>query len=134
MKRYKDFGFFSAKLDDIVNYIPARITAFLFIISAAILKKANWREATISALRDAHKHASPNAGWPEASLAGALNFSLGGKRFYNGQELDLPQMGNGKRDLGANDIKLALKLYNIMLRLVYFLIFIGAIIFLVLQY
>ncbi len=133
-KRYKDFGFFSAKLDDIVNYIPARITAFLFIISAAILKKANWREATISALRDAHKHASPNAGWPEASLAGALNFSLGGKRFYNDQELDLPQMGNGKRDLGVNDIKLALKLYNIMLLLVYFLIFIAAIIFLMLQY
>lgn len=132
--RYKDFGFFSAKLDDIANYIPARISALLFIIGATLLKEANWRKAAISALRDAHKHISPNAGWPEASLAGALDFSLGGKRFYNGQELDLPQMGNGKRDLGVNDIKLALKLYNIMLRLIYFLIFIGAIIFLTLQY
>ncbi len=131
-ERYRYFGFASAKLDDLVNFIPARLTALIFMLTAMLYKKANWREAVIAAFRDAHKHASPNAGWPEASMAGALGFGLGGKRSYNGSELDLLQMGNGKRDLTRSDIDLSLRFYDLMLRLVFFLIFVSALVFLIL--
>ncbi len=126
-ERYIDFGFASAKVDDIVNYIPARLSAILFIISAMIYRKSsNWKEASIAVLNDADKHASPNAGYPEAAMAGALGFSLGGKRKYGGEELDLAQMGNGKRDLTKEDIKIALGFYSFMSGFVLFLTFIGA--------
>ncbi|MHB1110497.1 MAG: cobalamin biosynthesis protein, partial [Devosia sp.] len=73
--------------------------------------------AWTTALRDARKHASPNAGWPEAALAGALGFSLGGPRAYDGEVHDLPEFGTGRRDLGPADIEKALELYAMMLNL-----------------
>jgi adenosylcobinamide-phosphate synthase len=116
-ERYRDFGWASARLDDLVNWIPARLTALLFAGAAFWVKGADAEGAWTTALRDARKHASPNAGWPEAALAGALGFSLGGPRAYDGEVHDLPQFGTGRRDLGPEDIRKALELYAMMLNL-----------------
>lgn len=110
--RYQDFGWASAKLDDVVNWIPARLSALLFMVAAVFVPKASAMIALKTVLRDARKHKSPNAGWPEAAVAGALGFGLGGPRNYKGVLLDLPSMGDGKRNLAPDDIDRALRLYN----------------------
>jgi adenosylcobinamide-phosphate synthase len=110
-ERYRDFGWASAKCDDLVNWVPARITAILFTLAASMTANASPRKALQTVFRDAHKHASPNAGWPETAMAGALGFGLGGKRRYNGEMLDLPQMGDGERSLTPHHINQALTLY-----------------------
>ena len=115
--RHREFGWASARLDDLVNWIPARLTALLFAGAAFWVKGADAEKAWTSALRDAKKHASPNAGWPEAALAGALGLSLGGPRAYDGEVHDLPEFGNGRRDLGPTDIIKALELYAMLLNL-----------------
>ena len=84
-ERYREFGWASAKLDDVVNWIPARLTALLLAGAAFFVKGADPEAAWRTALRDAKKHDSPNAGWPEAAMAGALGFSLGGPRSYDGE-------------------------------------------------
>jgi len=114
-ERYLAYGWAAAKVDDIANFIPARLTAILFAASALVVSGASASKAWATATRDAKKHASPNAGWPEAAMAGALDFGLGGPRSYQGQFLDLPQMGDGRRDLGATDIGRALNLYQRLL-------------------
>lgn len=113
--RYADFGWASARLDDLVNLLPARLTAMLFSAGAIMVKGANAGRAWGIALRDAGKHDSPNAGWPEAAMAGALDFALGGPRAYHGETLDLPKMGEGRTNLGSPDILKALDLYEAML-------------------
>lgn len=117
--RYREFGWASAKLDDIVNWIPARLTALLLAAAAFFVKGADPEAAWRTALRDAKKHASPNAGWPEAAMAGALGFSLGGPRSYNGKVVDLPAFGDGRTDLGPKDIHRGLQLYGAMLTIVF---------------
>ena len=112
--RYRDFGWASARLDDLVNLVPSRLTALLFSLAALFLAGANPTDSWRTARKDASAHLSPNAGWPEAALAGALGFSLGGPRAYQGQVHDLAPMGNGRRDLEAGDIRLALKLFGRM--------------------
>ena len=79
-ERYREFGWASAKLDDLVNWIPARLTAILFVIACFVVKDASPSSAWAAARRDAKEHSSPNAGWPEAAMAGALGFGLGGPR------------------------------------------------------
>jgi len=116
-ERHRDFGWASARLDDVVNWIPARLTALLVAGAAFWVKGADAEKAWTTALRDAKKHASPNAGWPEAAFAGALGFSLGGPRAYDGEVHDLPDFGTGRRDLGPADIGKALELYAMMLNL-----------------
>jgi adenosylcobinamide-phosphate synthase len=116
-ERYTDFGWASARLDDVVNWIPARLTALLFAGASFLLKGADAEKSWATALRDARKHASPNAGWPEAALSGAMGFSLGGPRSYAGELVELPAMGEGRRDLGPADIEKALQLYWMMLNL-----------------
>lgn len=116
-ERHRDFGWAAARLDDVVNWIPARLTALLVAGAAFWVKGAEAERAWTTALRDAKKHASPNAGWPEAALAGALGFSLGGPRAYDGEVHDLPEFGTGRRDLGPADIGRALELYAMMLNL-----------------
>lgn len=112
--RYRDFGWASAKLDDWVNFVPARITAFAYSLAAWMAPGANPREAWHHATHDAPNHASPNAGWPEAALAGALGFALGGPRAYHGEVLDLPTMGHGRTALGSNDIQRSVDLFDAM--------------------
>jgi adenosylcobinamide-phosphate synthase len=116
-ERYAELGWASAKLDDLLNWIPARLTALLFAGAAFWVKGADAEKGWTTALRDAKKHASPNAGWPEAALAGALGYSLGGPRAYEGEVHDLPQFGDGRRDLGPADIERSLQLYSMLLNL-----------------
>lgn len=111
-ERYRDYGWAAAKLDDLVNWLPARLTAMLITAACFITPHASPGAAWATARRDARKHESPNAGWPEAAFAGALGFKLGGPRSYDGELVDLPSFGAGKSDLVASDILRALVLYR----------------------
>lgn len=110
--RYRDYGWAAAKLDDLVNWLPARLTAILVTAACFATPHASPGAAWATARRDASKHESPNAGWPEAAFAGALGFRLGGPRFYDGELVDLPSFGTGKADLVGSDILRALQLYR----------------------
>lgn len=97
--RYAAFGWAAARFDDVLNFIPARLSALL--IAAAALSTPALRIA----IRDAGTHRSPNAGWPEGAMAGALGIALSGPRSYNGQHQDLPWVNpNGLRALGPAQI------------------------------
>jgi len=109
--RYREFGWASARFDDLLNWIPARITALLVAGAAFLVRRADPEQAWSTALRDARKHDSPNAGWPEAAFAGALGLRLGGPRAYQGEVHDLAAFGDGRADLTALDILRALELY-----------------------
>jgi adenosylcobinamide-phosphate synthase len=114
-ERHLDFGWASARFDDLVNWIPARLTALLFMAATFLVKGASIKAAWNTTLSDASKHDSPNAGWPEAAMAGALGFALGGPRAYDGEMHDLPTLGTGRADLASADIRKALELYSAML-------------------
>jgi adenosylcobinamide-phosphate synthase len=105
------FGWAAARFDDLLNLIPARLTALLVAGGAFFVGGAHPEAAWSAALRDAKQHESPNAGWPEAAFAGALGFQLGGPRSYAGEVVDLPSFGTGRLDLGPADIERALQLY-----------------------
>ncbi len=99
--RYRDFGWASARLDDVLNLIPARLTALLIALTHGWVDPA-------PILRDAPKHRSPNAGWPEAAMAPVLNVALSGPRSYHGQRQDFPWVWpEGRRDPGPDDIDAA---------------------------
>src|SRR5690554_49844 len=113
--RYADYGWAAARLDDLVNLVPARLTAVLVTIASFFVSGASPSKAWQAAKRDAMQHRSPNSGWPEASFAGALGFSLGGPRSYDGEMVDLPIMGQGETRLGPYHITRALTLYRVTL-------------------
>jgi adenosylcobinamide-phosphate synthase len=93
--------------------LPAsRLTALFFAGAAALKNSSDGKRAIDAAWRDAGKHRSPNAGWPEAAMAGALNLRFGGPRNYEGEHVDLPYMGEGRENLSRNDIEAGLKLYD----------------------
>ncbi|MBZ0215485.1 MAG: adenosylcobinamide-phosphate synthase CbiB, partial [Fimbriimonadaceae bacterium] len=108
--RYRYFGTAAARMDDALNFPAARLSGLLFAMARALKSlsgaKASWRVM----VRDADKHVSPNAGWPEAAMAGALDIRLGGPRQYDGRKVDLPWLGTGKTDLDGNDIRSAITL------------------------
>jgi adenosylcobinamide-phosphate synthase len=106
--RHEAFGFGAAKLDDLANLPAARLAALLLAIASA----SSWRGALAAASRDARRHASPNAGWPEASMAGALGLQLGGPRSYGGALVQGARLGDGRRDATRADIDRALTLYR----------------------
>lgn len=110
-EKYLEFGWASARFDDLLNWVPARVTALLVAGASFLTRRADPEHAWSTALRDAPKHDSPNAGWPEAAFAGALGFRLGGPRSYDGIEHELPSFGDGRAELGASDILKALELY-----------------------
>jgi adenosylcobinamide-phosphate synthase len=97
-ERYLHFGWASARLDDVLNLIPARLSALLLAVVAC-----SWR-ALATAVRDARKHPSPNSGWPEAAVAGALGARLGGTNYYDGEPEQRAFMGAPLRPLAAGDI------------------------------
>ncbi len=115
--RFLHFGWLSARLDDVMNFIPARLTGLLLALAAALTSPSAGARAFHVMWRDARRHVSPNAGWPEAAMAGALDISLGGPRSYGGRMVDLPFMGDGRRNLAREDIRRALRLYGQMLTL-----------------
>lgn len=110
--RYRYYGWSAARLDDLVNFVPARLSAVLIVIACFFVPDASPSKAWRAARRDAMGHKSPNSGWPEAAFAGALGFSLGGPRAYDGEVIDLATMGNGKKQLGPADIASAILLYR----------------------
>lgn len=102
--KYIDFGWASACLDDIANYLPSRFTA-LFMIMAAFFLKMNYKNAYKMVKRDGRKHLSPNSGYPEAAAAGALGVSLGGVNYYFGKKVVKPEIGEALKELNKEDIK-----------------------------
>ena len=111
-EKYGAFGYASARLDDIVNLPASRLSALLIATAAAVTDRdAAWR-AWETVTRDARKHRSPNAGWPEAAMAGALGLSLAGPRAYGGVMVEDAFMGDGRREANAQDIRAALALYR----------------------
>ena len=106
-ERYKDFGCWAARIDDIANYIPARLTAVLMVIASGkpSLLAFVWRNG--------RKHASPNSGYPEAALAGALDCRFGGPHYYFGQLFDKPFIGDNDRPLTTADMRKAVRINRI---------------------
>jgi adenosylcobinamide-phosphate synthase len=110
--RYAAFGWAAARLDDMVNLPASRLAALLIVAAAALTPRASAAQAWRAVLRDAHRHRSPNAGYPEAAVAGALGLALAGPRTYGGVEVADGFMGDGRRDATAADIRAALTLYT----------------------
>ncbi|HEY2245127.1 MAG TPA: adenosylcobinamide-phosphate synthase CbiB [Xanthobacteraceae bacterium] len=110
--RHADFGWAAARLDDLVNLPASRLAALLLIAAAVLRKGASARGAWRTVRRDAARHRSPNAGYPEAAMAGALDLSLAGSRVYGGVRAEDAFMGDGRRDIDAKDIWRALALYR----------------------
>lgn len=110
--RHLDFGRTAAKLDDVVNLPASRLSALLLILASLVLRGARATGAWRAVRRDATRHKSPNAGWPEAALAGALGFAIAGPRRYHGVLVSDPWMNDGGRwQLKAADIRASLALY-----------------------
>ena len=105
-ERYRDFGWASARFDDLVNLVPARLTGAAACALSAVRPFA--RPPTM--LRDAPRHRSPNAGWPEAAMAAALRLRLAGPRVYAGRTVDDGWMGDGRAEVTPADIDRAIAL------------------------
>ena len=103
-ERYKDFGCWAARIDDVANCIPARLTALLMVIASGkwSLLKFVWKNG--------RKHASPNSGYPEAALAGILNCRFGGPHYYFGELFDKPYIGENDRELTTQDMHTATRI------------------------
>ncbi len=113
-RRHEAFGWAAARLDDLANLVPARIAGALLALSALFLPRTSAGAAFAAMLRDAGKHRSPNAGWPEASMAGALGLALAGPRRYGGTIVNDAWMGEGGRsNATAADIRRGLRIYVI---------------------
>lgn len=106
-ERHEAFGWAAARIDDVANLIPARLTGFLFV-----LLSSRRSQALSCMMRDARRHRSPNAGWPEAAMAGALGIRLSGPRIYHGTITAEPWLNEAARDPSAVDIVAALAVYR----------------------
>ena len=103
-ERYKEFGCWAARIDDVANYIPARITALLMVIAASKPQLIGF------VWRNGRNHASPNSGYPEAALAGILNCRFGGPHYYFGELFDKPYIGENARELTTADMQKAVRI------------------------
>lgn len=117
-EKYYDFGYFPAKLDDIFNYIPARLTGYLIIVSSYFLK-LDYKNSYKIYKRDRYNHSSPNSAHPEAAVAGALGLKLGGANYYFGKLVEKPTIGDEVKKIEINDVYVT----NRILYLVSFLSF-----------
>ena len=106
-ERYKDFGCWAAHIDDVANYIPARLTALLMILASGKLNLLAF------VWKNGPRHASPNSGYPEAALAGILNCCFGGPHYYFGQLFDKPYIGENERPLTTADMKKAVRVNRV---------------------
>ncbi len=111
-ERHEAFGWAAARLDDLVNMPASRLAALLIIIAAYLTPGASASGAFGAVMRDAARHRSPNAGYPEAALAGALGLALAGPRYYGGVLVDDIWMGDGRYAATPADIRAALSLYK----------------------
>ena len=106
-ERYKDFGCWAAHVDDVANFIPARLTALLMILASGKLNLLAF------VWKNGPRHASPNSGYPEAALAGILNCRFGGPHYYFGQLFDKPYIGENERPLTTADMKKAVRVNRV---------------------
>jgi adenosylcobinamide-phosphate synthase len=111
-ERHAAFGWAAARLDDLVNLPAGRLAALLIVAAAAMTERASAAAAWRAVWRDAPRHRSPNAGYPEAAMAGALGLRLAGPRSYGGVTVEDAFMGEGRRAADAADIRSALRLYR----------------------
>ncbi len=111
-EKYLGFGWAAARLDDLVNLPASRLTGHLLTGAAAVTSTTAVKAAWAAMWRDAAKHHSPNAGWPEAAMAGALGLHFGGPRSYDGQTVGLATIGDGRPPQGEKDIEAGLFLYR----------------------
>ena len=111
--RHRAFGLAAARLDDVVNWVPARVSGLLVAAAASFLPGASPRRAFATMLRDARKHRSPNAGWPEAAMAGALGLALLGPRRYGGEAAEGPWLGDGRARATTDDLRRALHVFAV---------------------
>ena len=105
-ERYRAYGFFSAKLDDLVNLLPSRLTALFLLLGAGRLDLIPF------VLREGKKHLSPNSGYPEAALAGLLGCRFGGAHDYFGELVEKPYIGDQERELTYDDLTLAVRYFK----------------------
>jgi adenosylcobinamide-phosphate synthase len=110
-ERFLAFGMVAARLDDVANLIPARLAGLLLAIAASFVPSARPFAALATMWRDAAKHRSPNAGWPEAAMAGALDLALAGPRRYHGELVADPWIGAGRARAEPSDLRRALALF-----------------------
>ncbi len=109
-EKHRDFGYAAAKLDDILNWVPARITSLLICLTS------NPRKSFDIVLQDAPLHRSPNAGWPEAAMAAVLNIALAGPRYYDGKKVEYPYVNaSAQHHLDPEDIRRSVAILNIVL-------------------
>ena len=110
--RHREFGRAAARLDDLVNLPASRIAALWIVLAAGLDDRPAAARAWRILRRDAHRHRSPNAGWPEAAMAGALGLRLGGPRVYAATRIEDAWLGDGERAADAGDLARALRLYR----------------------
>ena len=110
--RYRAFGWAAARLDDVVNAVPAPLSGVLLATAAIFTKNGRPGHALAIILRDGRKHHSPNAGWPESAMAGALGLALAGPRRYSEALVADPWLGDGSARAGVADIWRGLQLYR----------------------
>lgn len=122
-EKYIDFGKFSARVDDVANFIPARLTGLLFIPISSLLLGYDFKHSLKIFFRDRKKHASPNSGQSEAAYAGALGIQFGGKISYFGKDYEKEKIGDKVKEFDYEDIKKAIKILY-MVSLIATLIFI----------
>ncbi len=124
-ERHRFFGWAAARIDDVANFVPARLTGLLFAASAAHAR----RQTAMSCMwRDARQHRSINAGWPEAAMGGALGVRMCGPRFYDGELADEPWLNAAAGDPAATDVTKALELYvTAMFALTLFLVLLAVV-------
>jgi adenosylcobinamide-phosphate synthase len=111
--RYRAFGWAAARLDDVLNTVPAPLSGVLLAVAALFAKNARPGHALTIMLRDGRKHHSPNAGWPESAMAGALGLALAGPRRYPEGLVADPWLGDGRARAGISDIVRGLQLYRL---------------------
>ena len=111
--RHEAFGWAAARLDDLINLPASRLTALWLLLAAALLPGADPAGAWRAVRRDARRHRSPNAGWPEAAMAGALGLRLAGPRIYGSVRVEDGWMGDGRAEATAADLRRALRLYRL---------------------
>jgi adenosylcobinamide-phosphate synthase len=110
---YRSFGWAAARLDDVLNLVPAPISGLLLAAGAVLAERCRADRALVIMIRDGRKHHSPNAGWPESAMAGALGLALAGPRRYPEGLVDDPWLGDGSARAATSDIVRALHLYRL---------------------
>ena len=112
-ERHRDFGMIAARMDDVLNLIPARLAGLLLVLASLFLPGAHPIKAWLTMWRDHGHHRSPNSGWPEGAMAGALDLALAGPRKYHGYAAQEQWIGSGRARAGAGDIHRALFIMGI---------------------